>query len=224
MLFLPVFFATLLMCYFSSLKNAFCIAVTIRIIARSTTAIAEASPTFCAALSGIARLHIPPEHLESVLLVSVPGYKSETAVNWLAEKGICLSASSACSTKKKTNRVLADFGLCRFGERAARGNQRLHGGGGKSARRGADANENGGQKMQMKKIVLLKYGELVLKGLNRSYFDNLLLRRVRVLLKAMGGTSAMVKPPYPFYFICLNLLYSLRQFLSRIIRSARARI
>ena len=37
---------TLLMCYFSSLKNAFCIAVTIRIIARSTTAIAEASPTF----------------------------------------------------------------------------------------------------------------------------------------------------------------------------------
>ena len=42
--------------------------------------------------------------------------------------------------------------------------------------------------MQMKKIVLLKYGELVLKGLNRSYFDNLLLRRVRALLKAMGGT------------------------------------
>ena len=29
----------------------------------------------------------------------------------LAEKGICLSASSACSTKKKQNRVLADFGL-----------------------------------------------------------------------------------------------------------------
>ena len=42
--------------------------------------------------------------------------------------------------------------------------------------------------MQMKKIVLLKYGELVLKGLNRSYFDNLLLRRVRALLKGMGGT------------------------------------
>ena len=42
--------------------------------------------------------------------------------------------------------------------------------------------------MQMKKIVLLKYGELVLKGLTRSYFDNLLLRRVRALLKAMGGT------------------------------------
>ena len=39
----------------------------------------------------------------------------------------------------------------------------------------------------MKKIVLLKYGELVLKGLNRSYFDNLLLRRVRTLLRGMGG-------------------------------------
>ena len=77
----------------------------------SRAALSAAYAAVCAALSGIARLHIPPEHLESVLLVSVPGYKSETAVNWLAEKGICLSASSACSTKKKTNRVLADFGL-----------------------------------------------------------------------------------------------------------------
>lgn len=39
----------------------------------------------------------------------------------------------------------------------------------------------------MKKIVLLKYGELVLKGLNRSYFDNLLLRRVRTLLRGMAA-------------------------------------
>ena len=77
----------------------------------SRAALSAAYAAVCAALSGIARLHIPPEHLESVLLVSVPGYKSETAVNWLAEKGICLSASSACSTKKKTHRVLADFGL-----------------------------------------------------------------------------------------------------------------
>lgn len=38
----------------------------------------------------------------------------------------------------------------------------------------------------MNKVVLLKYGELVMKGLNRSYFDNLLLRRVRAILKSIG--------------------------------------
>lgn len=77
----------------------------------SASALSAAYAAVCTALEGKAKLHIPPQHLESVLLLSVPGYKSETAVNWLAEKGICLSASSACSTKKKQNRVLADFGL-----------------------------------------------------------------------------------------------------------------
>lgn len=79
--------------------------------AESASALSAAYAAVCTALEGKAKLHIPPQHLESVLLLSVPGYKSETAVNWLAEKGICLSASSACSTKKKQNRVLADFGL-----------------------------------------------------------------------------------------------------------------
>ncbi|PKM62333.1 MAG: tRNA 4-thiouridine(8) synthase ThiI [Firmicutes bacterium HGW-Firmicutes-21] len=39
----------------------------------------------------------------------------------------------------------------------------------------------------MKEIILLKYGEMVLKGLNRGYFDNLLLKRVRNLLKEVDG-------------------------------------
>lgn len=39
----------------------------------------------------------------------------------------------------------------------------------------------------MKEIILLKYGEIVLKGLNRSYFDNLLLKRIRTLLKESDG-------------------------------------
>ena len=77
----------------------------------SASALSAAYAAVCTALEGKAKLHIPPQHLESVLLLRVPGYKSETAVNWLAEKGICLYASSACSTKKKQNRVLADFGL-----------------------------------------------------------------------------------------------------------------
>lgn len=39
----------------------------------------------------------------------------------------------------------------------------------------------------MKEIILLKYGEIVLKGLNRRYFDNLLQKRVRRLLKEVNG-------------------------------------
>ncbi|HAN21790.1 MAG: tRNA 4-thiouridine(8) synthase ThiI [Clostridiales bacterium GWF2_36_10] len=39
----------------------------------------------------------------------------------------------------------------------------------------------------MKEVILLKYGEIVLKGLNRGYFDNLLLKRVRKLLKEVDG-------------------------------------
>ncbi|MBR6594051.1 MAG: tRNA 4-thiouridine(8) synthase ThiI [Clostridia bacterium] len=36
-------------------------------------------------------------------------------------------------------------------------------------------------------ILLLKYGEVVMKGLNRSYFDNLIVRRVKNLLKTVEG-------------------------------------
>lgn len=39
----------------------------------------------------------------------------------------------------------------------------------------------------MKEVILLKYGEIVLKGLNRGYFDSLLLRRVKAALKSFGG-------------------------------------
>lgn len=43
----------------------------------------------------------------------------------------------------------------------------------------------------MKEIILLKYGEIVLKGLNRGYFDNLLLKRVRTLLKEVDGKFSL---------------------------------
>ncbi len=39
----------------------------------------------------------------------------------------------------------------------------------------------------MKEIILLKYGEIVLKGLNRSYFNTLLESRVKRTLKAVKG-------------------------------------
>ena len=37
-----------------------------------------------------------------------------------------------------------------------------------------------------KRSILLKYGELILKGANRSYFDAVLLRQVRRKLKPLG--------------------------------------
>lgn len=39
----------------------------------------------------------------------------------------------------------------------------------------------------MREIILLKYGEIVLKGLNRNYFNNVLLSRVKRTLKKIEG-------------------------------------
>ena len=40
----------------------------------------------------------------------------------------------------------------------------------------------------MNYVVVLKYGEMVLKGLNRGHFEMLLLKRVRRVLKPLGGS------------------------------------
>ena len=37
-------------------------------------------------------------------------------------------------------------------------------------------------------ILILKYGEVVMKGLNRSYFDSLIIRRVKQLLAECDGS------------------------------------
>lgn len=39
----------------------------------------------------------------------------------------------------------------------------------------------------MKEVILLKYGEIVLKGLNRSYFNSVLESRVKRALKSVEG-------------------------------------
>ena len=36
-------------------------------------------------------------------------------------------------------------------------------------------------------ILILKYGEVVMKGLNRSYFDGMIIRRVKQLLTDCEG-------------------------------------
>lgn len=43
----------------------------------------------------------------------------------------------------------------------------------------------------MKDIILLKYGELVLKGLNRGFFESLLKNRIKTVLKDTGGNFTL---------------------------------
>jgi len=46
-----------------------------------------------------------------ILSISVPGIRSEIMLRFLSEKGIYVSAGSACSSKSADNRVLSAFGL-----------------------------------------------------------------------------------------------------------------
>ena len=41
----------------------------------------------------------------------------------------------------------------------------------------------------MREIILVKYGEMALKGLNRSSFEDVLLRNIRYRLKQIGKFS-----------------------------------
>ncbi len=43
----------------------------------------------------------------------------------------------------------------------------------------------------MKEVILLKYGEIVLKGLNRNYFNTMLEKRVRKVLKTVDGSFTL---------------------------------
>ena len=57
--------------------------------------------------------HLPERHLPNILHLSIPGVPSSWALNFLSERGICVSAGSACSAreKKKGNPVLKAYGL-----------------------------------------------------------------------------------------------------------------
>ncbi len=52
-----------------------------------------------------------PRRADGILSISLFGVKSETALNFLSQNGVYISASSACSTKKGENSVLRGFGL-----------------------------------------------------------------------------------------------------------------
>lgn len=57
------------------------------------------------------RFNLPQNGCDGILNLSLLGQKSETLLNALSMKGIYVSASSACSSKKAENRVLKAFGL-----------------------------------------------------------------------------------------------------------------
>ena len=54
----------------------------------------------------------PPDALPYVTNISVLGIKSEPMLNFLSERGICVSSGSACSKGKKSH-VLMQMGLDR---------------------------------------------------------------------------------------------------------------
>lgn len=52
----------------------------------------------------------PEPHIDSLVNISLKNVKSEVALNRLNSLGICVSSSSACSSKAKTNTALAALG------------------------------------------------------------------------------------------------------------------
>ena len=38
----------------------------------------------------------------------------------------------------------------------------------------------------MKEVILVKYGEIILKGLNRSKFEDLLIRNIKIVILKLG--------------------------------------
>lgn len=58
------------------------------------------------------RLNLPAVRLPNILNITVPGIKSETLMSFLSGKGVCVSKSSACSTRQKNlSAALLAFGL-----------------------------------------------------------------------------------------------------------------
>jgi len=61
-------------------------------------------------LGEAADFKIPKSHIDALINISLKNVKSEVAMNYLSSKGICVSSSSACSSKAGENTALAAFG------------------------------------------------------------------------------------------------------------------
>lgn len=57
-------------------------------------------------------LNVPERHVDHIISVTVPNIKSQTMLNFLSARGICVSSGSACSSHdKKLSPALRAFGL-----------------------------------------------------------------------------------------------------------------
>lgn len=63
------------------------------------------------ALGNKVLINKPSERICTILSIVLKGVKSEVVLNFLSSEGICVSAGSACSSRKKENRALNAFGL-----------------------------------------------------------------------------------------------------------------
>lgn len=59
------------------------------------------------------RVNTPPVFYDGIVSLTLPSIRSETVLNFLSARGICISAGSACSTHspRRGSRVLQAFGL-----------------------------------------------------------------------------------------------------------------
>ncbi len=61
---------------------------------------------------GSVRPNLPPVFAPHIVSLTLPGVKSETMLNYLSSRGICISSGSACSTHSRNiSRALLAFGL-----------------------------------------------------------------------------------------------------------------
>lgn len=56
-------------------------------------------------------LHVPERHVDSILLISALGVRSEVMLNALSAENICVSAGSACSARKGVTHAMGAYGL-----------------------------------------------------------------------------------------------------------------
>ena len=70
------------------------------------------SELICGVTAAGARANLPPRRVDHILSVTLPGIRSQTMLNFLSDRGIYISAGSACSSKdRKISRALKAFGL-----------------------------------------------------------------------------------------------------------------
>ena len=80
--------------------------------AESVKAVREAILSGLAPYGDAVRVNRPLRGIDHVISLTVPGIRSETLLNFFSERGICISAGSACSARSRNiSRAMTAFGL-----------------------------------------------------------------------------------------------------------------